>query len=63
MIARRVSTVLGWMAAVGLVEERGDRFIGQRLPQGVELVDYGAPDEPLFPRGYDRSEYQNAPEA
>src|SRR5207249_2083051 len=46
-------------AAVEMVRERNGRFVLRgRLPEGVDIVEYAAPDEPLFPKRYSLDEYR-----
>ncbi len=58
MVKRRSSTIIGWLARIGLVQEREEHWFLQNLPGGVELVDYAAPDEPLLPRTCELGEYR-----
>lgn len=59
MIPRRVSSVIAWLSAIGILRELGTQFVLGPLPASVDLVDYTAGDEPLFPKKYDLNEYQN----
>jgi hypothetical protein len=60
MIPRRVATVLSWLDRVRMVREHNDRFaLRGGLPNGVDIVEYEAPDEPLFPKKYDLNEYKS----
>src|SRR5205814_1483414 len=50
MIPRRVSTVVSWLERIGMIRERDGRYsLRGGLPAGVGIVEYDAPDEPLFP--------------
>ena len=62
MIPRRAWSVLSWLLEIGMVVERGSRYVLTGLPEGVEIVDYTDDDEPLFPRKYDLSEYKELSE-
>ena len=43
-----------------MVRERNNRFsLRGELPTGVEIVQYDAPDEPLFPKKYALDEYKS----
>jgi len=58
MIPRRVSTVIAWLANIGMIEEKGDRyFLVGKLPAGVNIVEFKAVEEPLLPKKYDLDEY------
>jgi hypothetical protein len=60
MIPRRVSTVLSWLERIGMVREHKGRYsLRGRLPAGVDIVEYDAPDEPLFPKKYALDEYKS----
>ena len=61
MIPRRVSSIISWLSAIGILDVRGSRLVLGPLPESIELVDYTAEDEPLFPKRYDLNEYQNLP--
>lgn len=58
MIHRRASTVASWLGEIGVIVERGGRYFIRGLPKGVELIDYAADDEPLFPKKYQLDEYE-----
>lgn len=58
MIPRRVSTVVSWLGAIGVIQERAGRyFLRGGLPQGIRLIEYNDVDEPLLPKKYDLDEY------
>lgn len=60
MIPRRVSTVVSWLERIGMVREKKGRFVLRgRLPEGVKIVEYDSPDEPLFPKRYSLEEYRS----
>lgn len=58
MAGRRLSTIVRWLTRTGIVVERGGRLFLQRLPEGVDVVEYPL-DEPLFPETRDLREYQD----
>jgi hypothetical protein len=59
MIPRRVSTVVGWLEGIAMIQERNGRYFpSERLPTGVNIVEYGAVEEPLLPKKYDLDEYR-----
>ena len=59
MIPRRVSSAAAWLSDIGLLNQRGSKFVLGVLPDTVELIDYIDEDEPLFPKKYDLNEYQD----
>ena len=60
MIPRRVSTVLSWLEHIGMVRERNSRFsLRGGLPAGINIIEYEAPDEPLFPKTHVLNEYND----
>jgi hypothetical protein len=60
MIPRRAHAVVSWLERIGMVQERGGRIsLRGALPAGVKIVEYGEPDEPLFPRKYALDEYRS----
>ena len=59
MIPRRVSSAVAWLSDIGLLNQRGSKFVLGALPDTVELIDYTDEDEPLFPKKYDLNEYQD----
>jgi hypothetical protein len=64
MIPRRITSVIGWLSGIGMLEKNGDRYyLRGSLPKGVEFVEYKAPDEPLFPKRYDLDEYNGVAES
>jgi hypothetical protein len=63
LIPRRVSTVVSWLQDVGMLKDVKDRYaLTENLPQGVKIIEYDAPDEPLSPKKYDLAEYNNVAE-
>ena len=58
MAGRRLSTIVQWLARTGIVVERGGRLFLQRLPEGVDLVEYPL-DEPLLPETRNLQEYKD----
>ncbi len=59
MVGRRLSTIVHWLARTRIVQERAGRLFLQGLPQGVDLVEYRALDEPLLPDTHELSDYQD----
>lgn len=59
MIPRRASSAIAWLSDIGLLNQRGSKFVLGNLPESVEFIDYTAEDEPLFPKKYDLNEYQD----
>ena len=59
MVKRRLSTIVGWLTQIDLIEDRGGRFFLKQLAGGVEVVDYPALDEPLLPQTHEWNEYRN----
>lgn len=59
MIPRRVSSVIAWLSTIGLLRVCGTQLVLGALPEAVDLIDYIAGDEPLFPKKYDLNEYQH----
>lgn len=60
MVPRRVSSVLSWLERIGMIRERAGRYsLRGGLPAGIAIVEYDAPDEPLFPKKYELQEYQS----
>ena len=59
MVNRRLSSIIRWLTDVGMLRESGKRYVLGRLPDDVEVLDYQADDEPLLPKRYDLSEYQD----
>jgi hypothetical protein len=63
MIPRRFSTVVSWLVSIGMVKESNGRYgLTHKLPEGIKIVEYDAPDEPLSPKKYDLAEYNNVAE-
>ena len=63
MVHRRTSTIVAWLGAIGVIEARGKKGPNQKifltsLPNNVELLEYDADDEPMFPRSYALKEYE-----
>jgi hypothetical protein len=59
MLNRRLSSITSWLSEIGMLKRDGKAYFLQSLPQGIEIVDYQADDEPLLPRAYKLSEYQD----
>lgn len=59
MIPRRVSTVLGWLSAVGIIVEQDDRSVRFRpRALGNRAVNVQSDDEPLLPSTFGLAEYE-----
>ncbi len=58
MVNRRLSTIIAWLTRIGILDLRDGRYVLTELPQGVELLDYAATEEPLLPQSYEFTEYQ-----
>jgi hypothetical protein len=58
MVDRRLSTIAAWMTKIGMLQERNRRYFLQDLPEGVDMVDFNTPEEPLCPRTHQLEEYQ-----
>src|SRR5271166_3812119 len=58
MIHRRLSSIVSWLSAIGILEENEGRIsIGGNLPADIPPVKYNAIDEPLSPQHYDLQTY------
>src|SRR4029077_16287989 len=58
MIPRRLSSVIGWLTSIGMLQESAGRyFLKGPLPVGTGIIEYEAADEPLFPTKHDLEEY------
>lgn len=62
MIGRRVTSVLSWLETIGMLRQRDGRYQLTGLPESVPIVEYDAPDEPLFPRKHDLAVYEQIAE-
>jgi hypothetical protein len=58
MAPRRISSVVNWLTDLGFIRSIGDHLVLGRLPDAVPVVNYLAEDEPLFPRRYELTEYE-----
>jgi hypothetical protein len=60
MIPRRVSTIVSWLERIRIMQEHNNRFLLRgELPTGVDIVEYDASDEPLYPKRYNLDEYNS----
>ncbi len=57
MVGRRTSTVISWLKAADLLDQRDHRYVLRTLGDQPAVVDYGTVDEPLMPRQFDLQEY------
>jgi hypothetical protein len=58
MAPRRIASIVNWLSDLGFIRTVGDHLVLGRLPEAVPLVKYVAEDEPLFPRRYELTEYE-----
>jgi len=58
MAPRRIVSIVNWLNELGITRSAGDLLILRQLPDSIDVVNYAAEDEPLFPRRYDLAEYQ-----
>lgn len=61
-IGRRISTVISWLEAIGMLRQRDGRYQLAGPPPNVPIVEYEATDEPLFPRKHDLVTYNQVAE-
>jgi len=58
MLDRRTSSIVSWLTAAGLVQEKNARLFLQTLPTGIPILHYEADEEPLSPPSYELREYE-----
>lgn len=59
MIQRRTVTILRWLETIGVIQERGNLYFLTAIPANIQLLEFDADDEPLFPRSYTLEDYEN----
>jgi hypothetical protein len=60
---RRSSTIVHWLKRISMLREgNGQLILSGTLPDGVEVMHYDAPDEPLSPTQYTLTDYNNIAE-